>query len=286
MADGAACGRLREENRRLREQLVRQEEEIAFRDLDLRDEIGGGGFSVVHRALWHGAPVAVKQWFDPSMSDELLADFRGEVSVLHGLRHPHIVQFLGACSKPPHLCAVFEYLPHTLHGILHESRVPLDTKRALDVAKDAARALCFLHSRSPKVVHRDAKPANFLLDRAWKVKLCDFGLVADPERKPGHGTPNYMAPELFAGGAYDEKVDVYAFGVVLWELVAREVPWGGAAAPEIKRAVLAGERPQIPLSCSKPLAALIGRCWHADSRARPACPDLLEALKGCEPPPA
>eukprot|EP00951_Prasinocladus_malaysianus_P007814 scaffold56234_cov53-Prasinocladus_malaysianus.AAC.1 len=105
------------------------------------------------------------------------------------LSHPNIIQFLGACSKPPNLAMLTEYLPHSLFHVLHNTIIEVDRKRVLSLAKakviwpaypcslirqpspqDICSAFIYMHSRSPPVIHRDIKPANFLLDRAWKLK--------------------------------------------------------------------------------------------------------------------
>ncbi len=84
--------------------------------------------------------------------------------------------------------------------------VDLDRKRIVALMQDVARAFIYLHSRKPAIVHRDIKPANFLVDRQWRVKLCDFGLASNSRAQAGAGTPHYMAPELYESKPYNEKV--------------------------------------------------------------------------------
>ncbi|WIA20465.1 hypothetical protein OEZ85_004872 [Tetradesmus obliquus] len=254
---------------------------IPHADLDVQDQIGGGGYSLVYRGLWHGTPVAVKRWFNPQLQEEVQEEFRQEVMTLQQLRHPHVVQFLGACMKPPDLCLVTEYMPHSLHSVLYEQQgVALDRKRVLSLAADAARALLYLHHvTKPAVVHRDVKPANFLLDRAWRMKLADFGLAANSSKQANAGTPSYMAPELLQPGKpYSAKVDVYAFGVMLSEMLGRSPPWAGMAAGDIRRQVLAGQRPPIDLSVPKQLQQLISACWEQQPEQRPDFVSILEQL--------
>lgn len=233
------------------------------------------------RGLWHGTPVAVKRWFNPQLQEEVQEEFRQEVMTLQQLRHPHVVQFLGACMKPPNLCLVTEYMPHSLHSVLYEQQgVALDRKRVLSLAADAARALLYLHHvAKPAVVHRDVKPANFLLDRAWRMKLADFGLAANSSKQANAGTPSYMAPELLQPGRpYSAKVDVYAFGVMLNEMLGRSPPWAGMAAGDIRRQVLAGQRPPVDLSVPKQLQQVIGACWEQQPEQRPDFVSILEQL--------
>eukprot|EP00878_Enallax_costatus_P014880 GHUV01015576.1.p1 GENE.GHUV01015576.1~~GHUV01015576.1.p1 ORF type:complete len:191 (+),score=65.69 GHUV01015576.1:248-820(+) len=183
--------------------------------------------------------------------------------------------------KPPNLCLVTEYLPHNLHSVLYTQQgVALDRKRILSLAADVARAFIYLHHvRRPAVVHRDVKPSNFLLDRSWKVKVADFGLASNSSKQGNAGTPAYMAPELLEPGKpFSSKVDVYAFGVMLNEMLSRSPPWPGASATEIKRQVLAGQRPAIDMSCPKPLQDLIASCWAQQPEQRPDFVSILEQL--------
>eukprot|EP00899_Mesostigma_viride_P014134 jgi/Mesvir1/22721/Mv14129-RA.1 len=201
---------------------------------------------------------------------------------LQELRHPHVCQLLGACMRLPNLCLVFEYMPKSLHDVLYGGQVDLDRKRALELAIDIVRAMRYLHARQPPVIHRDIKPGNFLVGRDWRVKITDFGL-ASMERgsgKTGAGTPAYMAPELLAGGGrYNEKVDVYAFGILLNELLTKQPPFDGAMLGDIKASVAKGERPPLSLTCPRELANLIKDCWAQDSAARPSFDDIAESLR-------
>ena len=111
--------KLKSENERLRSKIAQLQSndavsinagraniEIPFEDLDMDQQIGGGGFSLVYRAMYKGTPVAVKRWFNPDCTDAVMQEFREEVLTLRDLRHPHVVQFIGACMRPPNLCIV------------------------------------------------------------------------------------------------------------------------------------------------------------------------------------
>ncbi|GFH22513.1 protein kinase domain-containing protein, partial [Haematococcus lacustris] len=275
----AEVTRLQAENQELKRQLAGGPCQISYDELDVQDQIGGGGFSLVYRGLWKGTPVAIKKWFDPNATDQLVQEFREEVMTLQALRHPNILQFLGACMKLPNLAMVTEHLPHSLHSVMYGGSTQLDRARVVSIAQDIARAFVYLHSRKPPVVHRDIKPANFLLDRAWRVKVCDFGLASNSHGQAGAGTPAYMAPELLDSKPYNEKVDVYAFGVLLNEMVAREVPFSNMSVPEIRADVLAGKRPDVPMSCPSTLQDIITKCWAQDAASRPSFDRVLELLK-------
>mmetsp|Transcript_14727 Transcript_14727/g.33394 ORF Transcript_14727/g.33394 Transcript_14727/m.33394 type:complete len:180 (+) Transcript_14727:3-542(+) len=145
------------------------------------------------------------------------------------------------------------------------------------MAVQVAEGMAFLHSRSPPVVHRDLKSHNVLIDAAGECKLCDFGLVDMKEVTAG--TPNYMAPELFLAKPYSTPVDVFAFGVLLNEMFAREVPWDGYRPMEIKEMVLQGERPPTPKTMPQLLGRLLCKLWHQQPAQRPTFEQLIKTLQ-------
>ena len=126
---------------------------------------------------------------------------------------------------------------------------------------------CTYAFRMAPHVCRDLKPHNLLLDRAWKVKLCDFGLAGSC--KGGIGTPAYMAPELLTGDLFTDKVDVYAFGVVLNEMLCRRQPFLGLEPQRISELVQRGDRPDIVSSIPEDIKRLIKACWDQDAARRP-----------------
>jgi tRNA A-37 threonylcarbamoyl transferase component Bud32 len=224
--------------------LTRTGSNVVLDDCELLEQIGSGGEGAVYRALWQGSPVAVKVWHETGWGDAQLASVCREVEVLRRLRHPHIVEFYGACTKPPHWCLVMEYAEGgTLADLLHGPNAPRDTGlpalQLLQLGTEIASALDYLHSA--RIVHRDLKPQNVLLSRDGHAALTDFGIA---KHKPGDflttknvgaGTSAYMAPELFGGGEINERVDQYAFGIVLWQMLTGGVPWKGMAALQVRR---------------------------------------------------
>lgn len=151
------------------------------------------------------------------------------------------------------------------------------------VACGAARGMAYLHSGNPPVLHRDLKSANLLLDESYTTKVCDFGLsrVKAQERSmTGNcGTVQWMAPEVLANQSYNEKADVYSFGIILWELLSRECPYDGMTAIQCALAVLnRDKRPEIPKWCPPALHALIKSCAKKEAEHRPSFAQILLAL--------
>ena len=167
-------------------------------------------------------------------------------------------------------------------------RGPLEPRQAAELVALLCDAVA--HAHAAGVLHRDLKPANVLFDAEGRALLTDFGLAKDSGStlnltREGQriGTPLYMAPELLRAGApYGPPADVYAFGVLMWEVLTRELPFGGMGAGAIRAAVLGGERPAVPLSCPTALGELMQACWSEDPGQRPDAATLLQQLKDAQ----
>jgi serine/threonine protein kinase len=155
------------------------------------------------------------------------------------------------------------------------------------VASGAARGMAYLHHGNPPVLHRDLKSANLLLDEAYTVKVCDFGLSrlkAQARSMTGNcGTVQWMAPEVLANMDYDEKADVFSYGIILWELLSRECPYEGMTAIQCALAVLnRDKRPDIPKWCPPAFHALIKACVKKDPSERPDFGRVIQTLDAME----
>ena len=152
------------------------------------------------------------------------------------------------------------------------------------VSQGAARGMAYLHSGNPPILHRDLKSANILLDESYTAKVCDFGLSrlkAQERSMTGNcGTVQWMAPEVLANTEYNEKADVYSYGIILWEMLSRECPFEGQTPIQCALAVLnRNKRPDIPKWCPQALQTLIRACIKRDPDERPTFPEILEQLE-------
>ncbi|KAM3230616.1 hypothetical protein ACQJBY_061039 [Aegilops geniculata] len=245
-----------------------------------------GSYGEVYRADWNGTEVAVKKFLDQDFYGDALDEFRSEVRIMRRLRHPNIVLFMGAVTRPPNLSIVSEYLPRgSLYKILHRPGCQIDEKRRIKMAIDVAKGMNCLHTSVPTIVHRDLKSPNLLVDNNWNVKVCDFGLSRLKHStflssKSTAGTPEWMAPEVLRNEQSNEKCDVYSFGVILWELATLRMPWGGMNPMQVVGAVgFQDRRLDIPKEIDPLVARIIWECWQKDPNLRPSFAQLTTALK-------
>lgn len=205
------------------------------------------------------------------------------------LRHPNIVLFMGfsvnkTTSEPQYM--VFEFLERgSLWGIIHDKRVYITQPMRVRMAQDIARGLFYLHSMKPPILHRDVKSPNVLADQGLTLKVADFGLsktrqVLQEQMTSQTGTYQYMAPEVIQGTDYSHKADVFSFGIVLWEILARLPPYQGIPGMTLAfKVVNEGLRPTIPANCDPMYAQLMQACWATNPDLRPGFGFVLDSLQ-------
>ncbi|KAJ7953857.1 putative Protein kinase [Quillaja saponaria] len=268
--------------------------EIDPSELDFSNSamIGKGSFGEILKAHWRGTPVAVKRIL-PSLSDDRLViqDFRHEVNLLVKLRHPNVVQFLGAVTEKKPLMLITEYLRGgDLHQYLKE-KGSLSPSTAINFALDIARGMAYLHNEPNVIIHRDLKPRNVLIvnSSADHLKVGDFGLSKLIKVQNSHdvykmtgetGSYRYMAPEVFKHRRYDKKVDVFSFAMILYEMLEGDSPLSGYEPYEAAKYVAEGHRPLFRSKGFTPdLRDLTEQCWAADMNQRPSFLEILKRLE-------
>lgn len=262
-----------------------QEWNIDFSEITVGTRVGIGFFGEVFRGIWNGTEVAIKVFLEQDLTAENMEDFCNEISILSRLRHPNVILFLGACTRPPRLSMVTEYMEMgSLYYLIHLSgqKKKLTWRRRLKMLRDICRGLMCIHRM--KIAHRDIKSANCLVNRHWTVKICDFGLSRMMTESPmkdtsSAGTPEWMAPELIRNEPFTEKCDIFSLGVIMWELCTLSRPWEGLPPDRVVYSVAnEGSRLDIP---EGPLGRLIADCW-AEPQERPSCEVILTRLLDCE----
>lgn len=260
--------------------------DIEFSELRIGVRVGIGSFGEVFRGIWRGTEVAIKLMLEQDLTVENMQDFCNEISLLSRLRHPNVILFLGACTKPPHLSMVTEYM-HTgsLYRLIHSSEQgkKLSWRRRLKMLRDICRGMMCVQRM--KIIHRDLKSANCLVDKHWCVKICDFGLsrirTGDTYcDDTAVGTPEWTAPELLRNEPVTDKCDVFSLGVIMWELSTLRRPWEGVKPLDVVNAVAHNQgRLEIPDGL---IGKLISDCWEEVPEARPSYEDILTRLHECE----
>lgn len=262
-----------------------EEWHIGFSEIAVGTRVGIGFFGEVFRGIWNGTDVAIKVFLEQDLTMENMEDFCNEISILSRLRHPNVILFLGACMKPPHLSLVTEYMEMgSLYYLIHTSgqKSKISWRRRLKMLRDICRGLMCMHRL--KIVHRDLKSANCLVNKHWTVKLCDFGLSrllsnSAMSDNSSAGTPEWMAPELIRNEPFTEKCDIFSLGVIMWELCTLSRPWAGKPPVQVVYSVAnEGARLEIP---DGPLGSLIADCW-TEPEKRPSCQEILTRLLDCE----
>jgi len=295
---------------------------INYSDLKMKRDIGAGAFGAVKLASWNEIEVAVKllkslehlgvsdlkQLYGDSMSTgfegaaaEEFKTLEREVALMMEMRHPNIILFLGVCATPPAI--VTEYCARgSLYDLLKEAHDDPDIARQLDwtrrlsIAMDAAKGMLYLHSHKPPIIHRDLKSPNLLIDRHWRAKVTDFNLSRLSEAPSVASSvvannPRWHAPEIIISQNFSLAGDVYAFGLILWELLTWELPFSNLSNFQIIVAVgQNGQRPDVPRAGSSAIrgkefvgydeyVALMESCWAQDAAERPRFETIIASLR-------
>ncbi|CAK0783692.1 hypothetical protein CVIRNUC_006891 [Coccomyxa viridis] len=247
-------------------------------DIAFQDKIASGAFGDLYKGSYCGQEVAIKILRDVHTDTQQYEEFLQEVAIMRKVRHKNVVQFIGACTRRPNLCIVFEFMAGgSIYDYMRKVG-QLKLSLVLKIGTEVCRGMDYLHKR--KIVHRDLKAANLLMDETGTVKIADFG-VARVMNTTGvmtaeTGTYRWMAPEVIEHNPYREKADVFSFGITMWELLTARVPYEQMTPLQAAVGVVQkGLRPTIPPACPEALAALLRDCWQKDPRERPP----FEALK-------
>ncbi|GMH07403.1 hypothetical protein Nepgr_009243 [Nepenthes gracilis] len=289
---------------------------MATRNFRPDSVLGEGGFGSVFKG-WidehsyapakagTGMVIAVKRLNAESFQGH--REWLAEVNYLGQFYHPHLVKLIGYCLEDEHRLLVYEFMPRgSLENHLFRRGSyfqPLSWNLRLKVALGAAKGLAFLHSAETKVIYRDFKTSNVLLDSNYNAKLSDFGLAKDgPTGDKSHvstrvmGTYGYAAPEYLATGHLTAKSDVYSFGVVLLEMLSgqravdKNRPSGRHNLVEWARPYLTNKRKvfrvldtrlesQYNLDAAHKMATLAFRCLSTEPKFRPTMAEVLKELE-------
>ncbi|KAF8379577.1 hypothetical protein HHK36_029018 [Tetracentron sinense] len=282
-----------------------RELEAATNGLAEENVIGEGGYGIVYRGVMpDNTQVAVKNLLNNRGQAE--REFKVEVEVIGRVRHKNLVRLLGYCVEGAYRMLVYEYvdngnLDQWLHGDVGQVS-PLTWDIRINIILGMAKGLAYLHEGlEPKVVHRDVKSSNILLDRHWNPKVSDFGLAKLLCSERSYvttrvmGTFGYVAPEYACTGMLNERSDVYSFGILIMELISGRSPVDYSRPPGEVNLVdwlktMVGNRnseqvvdpkmPEMPSSKALKRVLLVAlRCVDPDAQKRPKMGHVIHMLE-------
>ncbi|EFC47641.1 predicted protein [Naegleria gruberi] len=307
----------------LNSQKKRQQYIIPISEINILKRVGEGAMGMIYHAKWNRTDVAIKQLKTDSNDEE----FENEAMLMSSLRHPCIVSCYGVSLTTNGKYMVVEYMEHgSLEKAIYNSRIGREIMRfetKLKILIDITKGLIYLHSIKPhKIIHRDLKPGNILLDKIMNAKVGDFGLSKIVSNNSATMTSNvgtllYMAPELLSDNhkGKSTKVDVYSFGVIMWELLYEILPFSNeidnsTTVFQILMRVAKGHRPELLHAKSfsekqidewiehnftkkhienlgkseiigflESYVQIMERCWAQDSSQRPEFIEIIDLLE-------
>jgi len=270
--------------------LLLPSEIIRWDDLELIQPISTGSFGEVFLARHQGQEVSVKRCLlghNGSMTKEQLLNMEREINTYRTLNHPAIVKYIGCVLEHPNLAIVTEYVPNgNLFDLLYMHRMNLPAAIRLKIGRTVTRAIQYMHSCDPVVIHRDLKTQNLVLDAEYNVKLCDFGKTQAlwreylPCDQDTGGSPRYMAPECFMQGIITEKVDIWSLGCCLVEVLGGPLPYEDVPQMAQVLNIMLVERrpPMVPTWFSPIVKPMLANCFEFDQSLRSPIGDVVMAL--------
>jgi len=256
--------------------------------------LGQGSFGKVYQGMYEEMPVAIKLIHDDVIESEK-ASLLKECKIMTQLHHHHICRIYGFNLNKGSAFMVMELARlGSLYTILRDKKKHphLPWKLRLSIAMDILRGMGYMHKRH--IIHRDLKSLNVLLRQDWSAIICDFGLArikltSQSVGTKGVGSASWMAPEM---GDRDQvttaAVDIFSFGMIMYELLTREVPFGieKLSGTQIAIELFRGKRPMIGdqnkyesmKDCPRGYTELMTECWRQDPTKRPQCDKILSQL--------
>uniref|UniRef100_A0A8C5HP98 non-specific serine/threonine protein kinase n=1 Tax=Gouania willdenowi TaxID=441366 RepID=A0A8C5HP98_GOUWI len=265
--------------------------EVHSKEVNIQKRIGTGSFGTVFKGKWHG-DVAIKILKVKEPTPEQLQAFKNEMQVLRKTRHVNILLFMGYMTKPNFAIITQWCEGSSLYRHLHVTETKFDTMRRIDVARQTAQGMDYLHAKN--IIHRDLKSNNIFLHEGWTVKIGDFGLATVKSRWSGSqqveqpsGSILWMAPEVIRmqdSNPYTFQSDVYGYGVVLFELMSGTLPYSNINNRDqiifmVGRGYLSPDLSKLYKTSPKSMKRLIVDCLKFKRDERLLFPQILVAIE-------
>eukprot|EP01125_Pyxidicula_operculata_P003837 TRINITY_DN1526_c0_g2_i6.p1 TRINITY_DN1526_c0_g2~~TRINITY_DN1526_c0_g2_i6.p1 ORF type:complete len:1660 (-),score=387.66 TRINITY_DN1526_c0_g2_i6:980-5959(-) len=262
------------------------------KDVKLGEVLGEGAFATVHLGHYNNKKVAVKVLkIKPDVQDKeslaVLNEFRREVRVMSRLQHINVMELIAYSIESHPLAMVLELISFgSLYKFIRDpvKKAKLTWELKMRMVADINAGMAFLHGLDPPIIHRDLKSPNVMIasDDAFAhsvAKIADFGLskelLTDSFKSAKAAdrdvaNPTWLAPEILKVEPNGKPADVYAFGIIMWEVLTQQQPFGNYEfVTEQERAIKEGERPPLPPDCPFPYKLLMEACWHDNPDERP-----------------
>ncbi|EEF46467.1 proline-rich receptor-like protein kinase PERK15 isoform X1 [Ricinus communis] len=270
--------------------------------------LGKGGFGEVYKGVLENSQVIAVKKLKYQDDERKEKEFETEILTISRVRHQHLVMLVGYCIDKADRLLVYEFVPkNSLRTHLHgENRTSLNWPTRMRIALGSAKALAYLHEGcKPKIIHRDIKAENILLDQDFEPKIADFGLAKDFSNSVSHistdpkGTFGYLPPEYAFERKLTDKSDVFSFGIVLLELITGRKPVDGKdndrvnlavwVVPQIKQALEDGSYKSLidpnllenyDVNEMGRMVSCAAACVYKPAKHRPQMSQIVEALRG------
>lgn len=249
---------------------------IQWKDLSVKEPLGTGTVGDFNRAIFSGHEVAVKCLINQKLHEHDILELTCNAVILSKISHPNLLPFYGVCLENQNVAIVTDYVSRgNLRELLSDENIPITLSRRLKMAKEIAAGLTYL-SCYPDVgvrIHDNFKSHNIMVTRDWTIKIADFGQssVKDLCRTmTSVSNVAWTAPEVLEGEPLNNNSGLYTFGIIMWELFTRKIPYQTEHPIRIINKILGGHRPPVPKDIPQQYKDLMESCWHPFGNMRPS----------------
>eukprot|EP00026_Physarum_polycephalum_P009468 Phypoly_transcript_09593.p1 GENE.Phypoly_transcript_09593~~Phypoly_transcript_09593.p1 ORF type:complete len:371 (+),score=47.50 Phypoly_transcript_09593:197-1309(+) len=250
---------------------------VKWKDLAIKEPLGTGTVGDFSRAILDGQEVAVKYLINQKLREEDILELTSNAVILSRVSHPNLLPFYGVCLEDQSVSIITDYVSRgNLRELLSEEGIPIALSRRVKMAQEIAAGMTYL-SMYPDLgvrIHDNFKSHNIMVTRDWTIKISDFGQssIKDLCRTMTSVTNvAWTAPEVLEGEPLNNNSALYTFGVIMWELITRKIPYQTEHPIKVINKILGGHRPPVPKEgIPQQYKDLMESCWHPYGNMRPS----------------
>ena len=254
--------------------------------------------STIYKSKYLKIDICIKEYKNISkMEKNDIENIKNELQLLISIRHPNIINIIGYSFNNNYndIYLIFEYKKYSLKNLLENNSINFTIKQKLKIIYEIALAISYLHSRENKIYHRDLKSGNILLDENYNCFICDFGMSKYNKKNNSYNnlyktnsqsTPYWMAPEFICEGLFNEKSDIYSFGILIWEIFMKDtIPYKNVNLFDFilgNKDVVYNIRPIIldkKIKDCFEIKYLIEKMWDNDMKKRPNINEVVDFIE-------